>query len=317
MKKIKYVFKLFALVALLFIASIMIIYPEKYVLVCFNGFLMWAECVLPALFPFGVIALILIKTQVAQKAALPLKKAAKILNMPEIFGVCLVISLCSGYPVGSRIIDEFYDSGEISKNDAQKLSYLASTSSPTFIVGTVGAKLFKNKIIGLAIFGSHALSVIAVSLVISLFSSPTTNREERKIYAPNKNILYDCFYSAVISVCVAGGFIAFFSCVGQICQDFYILEPIKLILSPVLGNDVALSFCSGLVEVTTGCAKLAATGKTIAIPLSGFLITFGGGCIILQQLSYLTKAKVNAVKFIAVKAIQAILCAVLLIFAVV
>ena len=44
---------------------------------------MWAECVLPSLFPFMVITLIFIKTGIAEKAALPLKR-----SMGAVVGGC-------------------------------------------------------------------------------------------------------------------------------------------------------------------------------------------------------------------------------------
>ncbi|HBN12428.1 MAG TPA: hypothetical protein DD415_02320, partial [Clostridiales bacterium] len=69
------VLKLISLcLALTFLAGAIVIYPERYVTCCFQGFAMWAECVLPSLFPFMVITLILIKSGAADKASLPLKK---------------------------------------------------------------------------------------------------------------------------------------------------------------------------------------------------------------------------------------------------
>ena len=57
-RKVKFATLCFALV---FLAGAIIIFPERYINCCFRGFALWAECVLPSLFPFMVITLILIK----------------------------------------------------------------------------------------------------------------------------------------------------------------------------------------------------------------------------------------------------------------
>ena len=90
--------------ALTLLAAAIIIFPERYVSCCFRGFAMWAECVLPSLFPFMVITLIMIKSGFAHKAALPLKKVTGAFGLPPAAAVCLLISVCSGYPAGSKSV---------------------------------------------------------------------------------------------------------------------------------------------------------------------------------------------------------------------
>lgn len=301
------------LCCLVFGAAI-IIFPERYISDCFAGFSLWAECVLPSLFPFMVITLILIKSGAADKAALPLKKISSRLKLPPIAGACFLMSACSGYPAGSRILVEFYDNGCLDKVGVKKLSYLCSSSGPLFIIGSVGFKVFEDKLIGVKILIAHLISILTVSIALSLFS-----KERPQSGAPLKraggNVLYDAFYSAVISVIVAGGFIAFFFVVASFLTDFSILSPLSKLLSFVMDGRAAEAVSIGLIEATTGCRALAFESSELNVALAGFLITFGGASILAQQLSYLVSAKVNVFKFIAVKFLQALLCfALLLIF---
>ena len=121
--KFVYVVK-FALpaIVLTMIAGAIIIYPERYISCCLQGFIMWAECVLPSLFPFMVITLIMIKSGFAEKASLPLKKVTGLFNLPPAAAVCFIISICSGYPAGSKCVLEFYEKGCLSQKDCKKLS---------------------------------------------------------------------------------------------------------------------------------------------------------------------------------------------------
>lgn len=310
--KIIYVLK-FTVCALLLtvIAGAVIIYPERYISCCFQGFAMWAECVLPSLFPFMVITLIMIKSGFAEKASLPLKKVTGLVNLPPAAAVCFIISICSGYPAGSKCLLEFYESGCITKRDCKKLCALCSTSGPLFIIGSVGVSMFGDKGAGWKLLLAHFLSVSVIAIIIAFFSKkeekPVVKREPVK-----SNVLYDSFYGAVISVAVAGGFIAFFAVAARIFADFnFLLLPEKF-FGLFIDNKSAEAVSLGLVEVTVGCRTLAAAGSRLALPFAGFLITFGGVSILLQQLAYLEKAGVTPLYFIGIKFIQGVACFIIL-----
>lgn len=293
--------------ALLAFSAAIIVHPERYVNCCFQGFAMWAECVLPSLFPFMVVTLIFVKTGAAERAALPLKKLTGKVKLPPAAAACFILSVTSGYPAGSRVVSEFYESGALSKRDCRKVAYLCSTSGPLFIIGSVGFKMFGDKTAGVKILIAHLLSVTVVSLIMSVFSK-NSDKSAKRTSVPDKNVLYDAFYGAVIAVTVAGGFIAFFYVVATFCADFSLLYPLQKPLSLLTGEEISSAVCLGLIEATTGCRALAEIGGKLPIALAGFLITFGGLSILLQQLSYLIKAGVKPLKFIAVKLIQAVIC---------
>ncbi|MDE6586430.1 MAG: hypothetical protein K2K80_07115 [Clostridia bacterium] len=293
--------------ALCVFGAAIIICPERYVSCCFNGFIMWAECVLPSLFPFMVITLILVKTGCAERAALPLKRFAYKLKLPPAAAPCFLLAVCSGYPAGSRVVSEFCTCGSISAKDCHKVAYLCSTSGPLFIIGSVGFKMFNDKFLGYKILLAHVFAVTVVSLVICLLSK-SGGKTQLKRPSPDKNALYNSFYGAVTAVCVAGGFIAFFYVFATFCSDFRLTYPLQKFLGLFLEDNLSAAVCTGLIEATTGCVALAAAGGKISAALAGFLITFGGISILLQQLSYLTPVGVKPLKFIGVKFIQGILC---------
>lgn len=302
------IFKYAALgLSLAFVAGAIIIYPERYISSCFQGFAMWAECVLPSLFPFMVIALIFIKSGIAEKVSLPLKRVTGIFSLPPAAAVCFIISICSGYPAGSRAVAEFYESGCISQRDCKKLAAICSTSGPLFIIGSIGIKMLSDKGAGWKILIAHSVAVLATGLLISLFSKRKENSEYRRAPVDN-NVLYNSFYGAVISVAVAGGFIAFFCVISQIIADFKLLYPLELFLKLFCDENTASAVCRGIIEATAGCRALAASNGNLTLPFAGFLITFGGLSIVLQQLSYLLKAKVNPLYFVSVKLLQGITC---------
>ena len=303
-KKIGYIILCFALI---FFAVAIIIHPERYVTSCFQGFAMWAECVLPALFPFMCITLIFVKTGIAEKASLPLKRVTGKFKLPPAAAACFLLSICSGYPAGSKVVSEFYAGGAFSQKESGKVDYLCSTSGPLFIIGSVGFKMFGDKLTGVKILIAHVFAVTLVSLIIALVSKKSTSSELKRAI-PKSNVLYDAFYGAVIAVTVAGGFIAFFYVVANFCADFHIFYPLEKFFNLFLDEKTSSALCLGFVEATTGCRALSAVGGKLQVALAGFLITFGGLSILLQQLSYLLSAGVKPLKFIGVKLLQAVVC---------
>ena len=296
---------------LLCFGAAIIIFPERYINSCFQGFAMWAQCVLPSLFPFMIITLIFIKTGMADKASLPLKGTMQKIKFPPCAGACFLMSVCSGYPAGSRIVSEFYEGGLIEKRDTPKLAYLCSSSGPIFILGSVGFKMFGDKSVGFKILAAHIVSIAAVAIIISLASKKSSHiSAQRKPY--NGNVLYDVFYGAVISVAVAGGFIAFFYVLSRFIADFKLLYPVQLLFNLFCDEQTSEAVCTGLIEATSGCSALALSQSYLSVPFAGFLITFGGLSILCQQLCYLVGIGVKPLKFIGVKALQAILCFIIL-----
>lgn len=293
---------------LLAFGAAIVIYPERYVTCCFQGFALWAECVLPSLFPFMILALVFIRTGFAEKASLPLKRITGVFRLPPAAAACFLMSILSGYPAGSRILLEFYEGGALGDADVKKLSYLCSTSGPLFIVGSVGFKMFQNKLLGAKILLAHALAVAAVALIISLFTKKSPPRPVRRVPKRDADLLYGVFYSAIVSVAVAGGFIAFFYVFAQFCADFHLLYPLTRIFSAAMNENAATALGKGLLEATTGCGALAVSGDKLAPALAGAVITFGGVSILAQQLGYLRRAGVKTLPFVAVKFLQAAVC---------
>ena len=297
--------------ALIFFAAVFLAQPARYIPVCFDGIALWAECVLPSLFPFMVITLIAVKSGIAQTAAKPFTRATSAFNLPPVGAVIFLMSICSGYPAGSRIICEFRESGAISDGDCRKLAALCTTSGPLFIVGSVGYKMFSDNTVGIKLLCAHILSVFAVGAIYCLAGK--REKVSNALYKrTDTNILYDSFYSAVISVIVAGGFICFFYTLSVVISDYKLLFPLQYVLTYALGEAGATAVCKGVIEATGGCAALGAGGCPLALPLAGFLVTFGGFSILMQQLCYLVKCGVKPLFFILIKFVQGTLCFLLL-----
>lgn len=306
--------KILLIFAVIFLILSLALYPEKYSKSTYEGVLLWAVSVMPSLLPYFFLTAILTKINALSCVFTKLTHVTrKLFRLNGISVYAFLMSILSGYPVGSKLTSDLYQNGLIGKGEAQRLSILCSTSGPLFIIGAVGATMFEDKKIGFIIYLTHVLSALITALIIrNFFEEPIDNKFHLSLDS-NDNALYDCVYSSVISVLVVGGFVSVFYVISEILCDFNILYPISylfnLLFSPLINSDgIGIAVSSGLIEFTKGAKMLSSLGSTpLTVSLANFLITFGGLSVILQSLAFLKKAKVKTSFFILGKLIQALI----------
>ncbi len=302
-KTIKF-YKILICVALVFFGGAFAFNPQRYTAVCFDGICLWAECVLPSLFPFMVVCLLLTGLGAVNALSAPFKKRCLKIGVNPAALSLFILSAVSGYPAGSRLLCEYFNTGKISSEDIKLLAPLCSVCAPTFALGTVGYKAFSGGYCGVKLLLAAYLSVT----ITTLFYAALNKNKPRGKYLPavkkqSGNLLYDSFYGAVSAVLCAGGFICFFYTLSAVIADFKLLAPLTFILRPVLG-DACNGLAIGLCEATGGCFAAAAAGGFFALPIAGFLLVFGGASILLQQLCYLMPCGVTPKYFITFKFVQ-------------
>ncbi len=306
--------KLVILVILLFFMLMLIIYPDKYVNSCKEGIKLWGLTVLPSLLPFFFLTQLLTATGVfngiSQKAS---KLTEPIFKCSGLSAYAFLMSVLSGYPVGSRIVYDLKSNNLISKSEATKIGLLASTSGPLFIVGAVGIGMFDDKTIGAIIYISHIISAVLVGLIFRNYGSVEKLNSTLYKNKNQGNILYECIYNAVISSIIVGGFISIFYVIAEILVDIKILTPLEKIFDLLFyylggSKDISSALTVGVIESTNGIKKLSMLNNlNLTVPLSCALISFGGVSIIMQSLIYLQKAEVKTFIFILGKLLQTVI----------
>ena len=232
------------LLVLSFFIIIIILNPNTYSASCLTGLKLWLYAVLPSLLPFFFLTALLTKTGTLLSLSEKLSPLSKFLfKQKGLSFYAFVMSIISGYPVGSRIVYDLYKQGIISRNESEKLSVLASTSGIIFIIGVVGNTMFKNQTIGLAIYLAHVLSAILVGII---FRNHGLDYEDNnvKINLNANESLYQLVYDSVISALVVGGFISIFYVFTDVALNNNLLYPLEFIF------DKIFSVLSGSKEIS-------------------------------------------------------------------
>lgn len=297
-----------------FFVCCLVLNPQRYIESVFNGMLLFARNVAPALFPFFFFTKLLTGLGTASTLGKILKKpVSKLYNAPYESGYILIMSLISGYPVGAKLISDFYNEKTFTIKDCKRVSTFTSTSGPLFVVGTVGTLMFSSPKAGYILFACHALGAVINGLIYRGKSSPITITPPPEIKRDD-NFLNTSITSSILSVLVVGGYIAIFSMVIDVALDLKIVDFFAKILSPLFSVcgipvETAQPVIISLVEITRGCQAFAQSGADIKIilPFVAGLLSFGGLSITFQSLTFLRQCKISTLFYFLAKSTQAII----------
>ncbi|MBE5733437.1 MAG: hypothetical protein E7347_00125 [Clostridiales bacterium] len=271
-----------------------------------DGIILWATCVLPTTFPYLFITAIMNSMQITgalSNKLSPLTK--KLFNTGGSTGYAFFLSILSGYPIGSKTVADLKLSGAISPTEAERASAFCSTSSPVFLIASVGNVMFENAKFGLLLFLTHVLSALLIGFIFSFYKRKEKPLATKSAVNSQKsqNLLYDSVYSAVISVLVVGGVITIFYLLTEILCSFGVLTPISNALSSIVKDkSLAEGIVYGLFESTKGLKTISLSPiSPLTLPVCASICGFGGLSVIAQSIAYLKTAKIKTAPFIIAK----------------
>ena len=290
-----------------------------------SGLTLWANSVVPSLFPFFVATEILMNTNI-------INVFGKLLNsyMKPLFNVrgegsfAFIMGIISGYPVGAKIASEFRKNNICSKEECERLLSFTNNSGPLFIIGTVGILMYGSTIIGLLLFITHILAGISVGIIFRFWERDTnSNLSFSKRNVENKTVSFSnlgevlskSITNSISTIFLIGGFVVIFSCVISILKASGVLNIFTSFISPIFNTfNIDTSFISplicGFLEITNGInsiSQIACKKLSINLILTAFLLGFGGLSVFLQVLSITSKTDLSIKPYIYGKLLQGII----------
>ena len=319
------------IILILFIIGL-ILFSSSNLLAARNGLKLWANNVIPSLFPFLIATNLLSYTPIVTYIS---KKSNKFMrplfNVPGDAAYAFIIGLISGYPIGAKIVSELKINNKCTKAEAERMLCFTNNSGPLFIIGTVGVTLFSNTSIGFLLLITHILSAISIGVILGIISkiknSPTTNIHNTSTTPVFKNkfitfsslgeILSTAIIESSKTLIIIGGFVVLFSVILSILSKGRVLILLSNIISPILKllhipSAFSSPIISGILELTNGIfavSKIATKYLSTNITICAFLLGFGGISVMLQVLSITSKAQLSIKKYFLWKMFQGLIAA--------
>ncbi|CAH2212857.1 sporulation integral membrane protein YlbJ [Tepidibacter aestuarii] len=305
------------IIVLSFILSIAI-FPHESIESARVGMNICTNILIPSLLPFLIGANLLINLKIIDIMGVFLEKPSRILfNVPGKSSLIFVISILSGYPIGSKLTSNLRQNNEISKIEAQRLASFCSTSGPLFMVGSVGIGMFNNSKIGYFILLCHYIGALSVGMLFRFYNTSSDinhcnnnmsiltrlkkiifyEKEEKGFYS----IFGDSVRNGINTILVVCGFVIVFSVLFKILTLLKFINFISSILFVLLrpfdiSIEIIQAFISGLFEITIGCNNVSlVSGPSLIfkISLCTFIISFSGISILAQCCNFLSHSDIN------------------------
>ena len=294
-----------------------------------SGLRLWANSVIPSLFPFFVATELLMHTDLVFQLGVILNNCMKpLFNIRGEGAFAFIMGIISGYPMGAKLATNFRKNNICSKEECERLLSFTNNSGPLFIIGTVGILMYGNTAIGILLFITHILACITVGFIFRFwkYSDSSISHNSHHIIKSKQtpvtfsnlgSILSESITNSISTILLIGGFVVIFSSIISILKSSGLLSVFSISISPILAffnidSSFATPLISGFLEITNGINSISnISNKKISTNLifTAFLLGFGGISVLLQVFSITSKSDLSIKPYVYGKLLHGVLAA--------
>ncbi len=255
-------------------AAALLIFPAQSAAGAKNGVGYSLNILIPSLYPFMVLSVFIVKSGLSEKLGKVLRKpVGAVFRLPGGAAATLLMSVIGGYPAGARSAAALYDSGMVSRKQAERMLCFCVSAGPPFVVTAVGAGFLKSPQAG----GILLTSQVAAFLIMGVLCGVAAPREKPEKQGPGRRKSVGTARAFISSAADAA-----YSTLMMCC--FVILFAVLMNLLRLFVKDPVLSATlSALLEITGGCADLARIGAPLWV--FAFALGWGGLCVHFQVMA--------------------------------
>ena len=247
------------------LAGMLIVFSEAAAAGAREGLTLFAEGVLPCLFPFMVCG------HYISAAGLPRPlRNGRFARLLYSFVMAIICAVC-GTPAGALICAEEHVEG-MDGTRASLLCAALNQTGPLFVIGLLGGRMLGAEGLWPVLAAAHYLPCVIAACVVGSHGNGSGSRdgpEPLRLFA-------DSLSGAVSAVLRVGGTIVFFRVLISVFEASGLLS----------GTDAAVrAALAGAFEMTNGLGMLTSVLPPTRLCCSGCaaMLTFGGACIFMQS----------------------------------
>ncbi len=220
-----------------------------------------------------------------------------LLKLPKCCATVIVFGLCCGYPVGSKLASKLLESGEINKEQANRLCCFCISPGIPFAIIFVGGVVLNSVFTGLLIFISITVSSLFFGVILGI-KKPVPEVKTNSYQTLNFN---DCMtlsaktaMSSTVTLCLYVLIFSMFLTVLRFSGLYEKIVDLVFVNGLFLKKEcsVLLAFFFEVVDGVNAANTLKVNSDIIVLGLS-----FGGLCVHFQLFSFFKKKTIVIWKF--------------------
>lgn len=234
-----------------------------------EGIALCLKTVVPSLFPFFVVSILLTGTLAGKK--LPgFSVLGRLCGIPAGAESLLLVGFLGGYPVGAQSISQACQAGQLRVRDGKRMLGFCNNAGPAFLFGMAGA-LFRSPVVPWVLWAIHIVSALLTAMLLPGKSSASAS------IRPGPGIsLPEAMTGAIRAMAGVCGWVILFRVLIAILQRWC------LWLLPQTGQVLL----TGFLELSNGCCDLSKLpGQGLRFILCACFLGFGGLCVAMQTVS--------------------------------
>lgn len=293
---------IFIILILILILILVLVFSSEVIVSILYALDIWKNSIFPSLFPIFIITDLLISYGFIELAGkLTNKITSKLFSLPGETSFVIIASMLSGFPSSAKYIKELLNNNIINYKQAQYLLSFTHFPNPLFVIGVIGEKLLKNKLIGISILFSIIIGNILIALltkdkniIIKKINNINISKTKNDKFI---TILTNSILKTINTLILLLGIITTFLVISTITNNLFNSTSIFTII------------LSGLLEMTQGINYISL--EKINILLKAIIITcficFGGISIHLQIMSIISCEKIKYSKYLLSRILHCII----------
>ncbi|MDO4531555.1 MAG: hypothetical protein Q4C06_06200 [Bacillota bacterium] len=274
-------------------------YPAPMLAASTDSVQLFLTRVFPSLFPFLAACGILLRLGTAERMGFFFRPFTRLLfGLDGIAAFPFFLGTLSGYPAGAKLTAALYEKKLISSAEASHILVFSNNPGPLFLVGTIGTGFFGSPLLGYGLLLSSFLGSVAAGF---LWRFRRKECSPRRLYSPAAPV--KCSISTLLSASISdalqtllliGGYLMLFSALSAAIAQIRLFPFLSDVLFFLPLSETALQgFFCGLLEMTNGSYLLSQAQDALRLPLTAFLLSFGGLSILGQTFGVLTNVPIS------------------------
>jgi sporulation integral membrane protein YlbJ len=308
------IFLLIGTLALLF-------YPTQSIEAAKTGLSLCYNVIIPSLFPFFVLSSLVVELGLSVYLGRALERVMRpLFHVPGSCASAVALGFVGGYPVGAQTAIHLYEKGACTKEEAERLMAFCNNSGPAFILGVVGAGVFADSRIGIALYLAHAAASICVGVIFRFYhnkgSSRTGSARYHRIEVTHFTTAFvTSVKNALTSTLNICAFVLFFTVVLRLLflsgVMGFLATSISAVFSPIgFTREWAERLLTGALEISSGVWSLSGSGSLSGrMSMASFILGWAGLSVHCQVLSFLGSSGLSPRSYLYGKILHGIISA--------
>lgn len=264
-----------------------------------HGLSLCARTMIPSLFPFMVVAELIVRSGagrwLARASAWLLRP---LLGISEAGCSAVVLGALCGFPVGARTAAAYVRRGEMTEEEFSRVLCFCNLPSAVYLIGAVGISLFASADVGRALVALSYASALLVGIAIR--PRRQAMAVERTAHALESGGLTGAIRAAADAMTGVCATVLLFSALGGVVGRY--LEAWGV-------GTVGRAALTGVLELSTGAVASAACRGNAGLLLAAAAVGWGGLSVHCQILAVCEGCPRPRARFWLARIVQAGLCA--------